>query len=284
VSPAKLAPTFPAAFPLGPRARFRVTGTDAVRYLSGQLSNRLPSPGTSNEALILTAKGKLCARILVFTQHDGSFLIDSDEAVRDPLAARLSRYIVADDVEIEDVSTPDAGWHILGWEAQGDPADWIMVSRLGEPGIDSATLPTGMPVLDAGTLNWIRICRGVPAWGSEINEDTLPHEAGLDRTAVDFHKGCYVGQEVVSRIESVGRTNRILRGLVGDFPATPANSLLDSQGNPAGKITSATRHFGLATSVALGYVNSRTTESTFAVTDEAGLTIGQCQIHEFPLA
>ncbi|GAB4176472.1 MAG: hypothetical protein Fur0032_16470 [Terrimicrobiaceae bacterium] len=277
-------PRLPAAFALGARARFRITGSDAARYLGGQLSNRLPAVGSANEALILTAKGKLCARVFVFSQPDGSFLIDSDDILRDALSARISRYIVADDVEVEDISTEDAGWHLLGQPETTPVSGAVTVNRLGEPGVDVPKLPDRIPVLDADQWNWLRICRGIPAWGSEIDENTLPHEAGLERSAVDFHKGCYVGQEVVSRIESVGRTNRILRGLLGDFPATAASGLLDSQGHPAGRITSATRHFGLATSAALGYVNTRTTETTLAVTDSEGLTIGHCQIHEFPLA
>lgn len=277
-------PHLPAAFAVGARARFRITGADAARYLGGQLTNHLPTAGTANQALILTAKGKLCGRLFVFSRPDGSFLIDSEDTLRESLATRLARYIVADDVEIEDVSTPDAGWHVFGTGLPGAPEGSIPFARMGMPGFDSPTLPDGIPVLPPNQVEWLRITHGIPAWGAEIDENTLPHEAGLDRTAVDFHKGCYVGQEVVSRIESVGRTNRILRGLLGDFPAAPATGLLDSAGNPAGKITSATHHFGLATSAALGYVNSRTSESTFAVTDSGGLTIGQCQIHEFPLA
>ena len=57
-------------------------------------------------------------------------------------------------------------------------------------------------------IELLRIERGIPRWGNELSEDTLPQEAGLDEIAVDFKKGCYVGQEVVSRIDSVGRVNQ----------------------------------------------------------------------------
>ncbi len=76
-------------------------------------------------------------------------------------------------------------------------------------------------------IELLRIERGIPRWGNELSEDTLPQEAGLDEMAVDFKKGCYVGQEVVSRIHSVGRVNRRLCGFVGDFEPRHGHS-----GNP----------------------------------------------------
>ena len=64
----------------------------------------------------------------------------------------------------------------------------------------------------------LRIEAGVPRWGAELNEDTLPPEAGLDRAAIDYHKGCYIGQEVISRIKSVGHVNRSLTGFASAAP------------------------------------------------------------------
>jgi folate-binding Fe-S cluster repair protein YgfZ len=100
---------------------------------------------------------------------------------------------------------------------------------------------------------------------------------------VDFHKGCYVGQETVSRMESVGRANRVLTGLSGHFPCQPGLTLRTSAGHPAGTLTSVAPHFGMALTVALGYVNSRISESHFVVTDADGNPLGDCQRYEFPL-
>ena len=101
----------------------------------------------------------------------------------------------------------------------------------------------------------IRIEGGAPRWGAELTEETLPPEAGLDRTAVDFHKGCYIGQEVISRIESVGHVNRRLAGFVSEVEMK-AGMMLHADGGVgrAGEITSAGWSFGLERWAALGYV------------------------------
>ena len=76
--------------------------------------------------------------------------------------------------------------------------------KAGEP------IPDELSVFSDYGANRIRIANGVPKWGVELTPDTLPAEAGLDVNAIDFHKGCYIGQEVISRIKSVGRVNRKL--------------------------------------------------------------------------
>ncbi len=106
----------------------------------------------------------------------------------------------------------------------------------------------------------LRIERGIPRWGSELSEDTLPQEVGLDQIAVDFKKGCYVGQEVVSRIHSVGRVNRHLCGFVGDFDpfkASGATLLVDAGGQKAGRLTSAMFHPELRKTVRLASSKAR---------------------------
>jgi len=269
------------AFHLGPRTRVLVTGNDAKRYLSGQLSNdptKIP-PNGSIRALLLTAKGKLCAPVVVM-ETEGGYLLDADATLHDGLIARVGRYIVADDVAVEDISPDDVGWHVFG--AVSREAKGVDVERLGELGRDCLDLPAGVLEATTDEIELLRIERGIPKWGFELDEDTLPHEAGLDRSHVDFHKGCYVGQETVSRVQSVGRTNRILRGFLGAFTPRPG-ALLDAGGLRLGTITSAARHFELASSAALGYLNTRTTEVRFAVTSPSGESLGECQIHEFPL-
>lgn len=268
-------------FPLGGRAKALVTGTDAQRYLSGQLSNDVGNlrHDSALPALLLTAKGKLTATVIVKLTEAG-YLVESEPALREELIARLEKYVVADDVTIEDISTEDAGWHCFG--SCSENVEGIRVDRLGVIGRDCPALPAGAMVAEPGERELLRIERGIPTWGAELNADTLPHEAGLDRTHVDFHKGCYVGQETVSRIESVGRTNRLLRGFVGDFSPLPG-AILEAGGQHLGTITSAARHFELASGAALGYLNTRTTEVRFAVTSPSGEALGECHIHEFPL-
>src|SRR3954465_7402139 len=93
-----------AFFDLSARTKLRVTGADRLRYLNGQISNdlRKASERAALHACVLTAKGKINADIFVIADGE-SFLIDSDAAMREQLAARLERYVIADDVQLEDV-------------------------------------------------------------------------------------------------------------------------------------------------------------------------------------
>lgn len=210
-------------FVLGPRSRFRLTGSDRVRYLNGQVSNDVRKAVEDKviSACVLTAKGKLCA--LAWLRSIGDALeIDAVPELRESLAERLERYIIADDVELEDVSKGSAIVHIFGpaaglLETPGESGEKALeATRLSEAGIDYwvnakradewAEHFKRSGLLEATRDEWeeLRIGAGIPEWGSEIDENTLPQEAGLETHAVDFHKGCYVGQEVVSRIRSVG--------------------------------------------------------------------------------
>src|SRR6202008_642685 len=74
----------------------------------------------------------------------------------------------------------------------------------------------GRVVIDAALAETLRIEAGIPRWGHELDENTLPPEAGLDLTHIDYHKGCYIGQEVISRLRSVGHVNRQLTGFIAD--------------------------------------------------------------------
>jgi folate-binding protein YgfZ len=121
-----------------------------------------------------------------------------------------------------------------------------------------AKITSGLPVLSEPLLELIRIEHGVPRWGRELDEGTLPPEAGLDRTHIDFHKGCYIGQEVISRLKSVGHVNRELRGFVStDGVPLAAGSRIFSAADPArdlGRLTSAAFSFALDRHIALGYL------------------------------
>lgn len=271
-------------FPLPDRALIRVTGADRLRYLNGQLSNDLKrlSPGRAMRALALTAKGKLCAVVWVWL--DGEALIVETEAeLGEALLARLERYAVSDDVSFVRVEPVPALCHVFGAASAG--CGGRQIPRLGTDGADTDVRPSGALEATESEREILRIERGLPAWGRELNEDTLPHEAGLDRDAVDFHKGCYVGQETVSRIESVGRVNRQLAGFLGDFdPLLARNALLlDPSGTKAGYLTSAAACPGRQKTAALGYFHPRTGAESFSVVDESGACLGRAERSEFPL-
>jgi folate-binding protein YgfZ len=218
------------AFPLVGRARLRVSGADSLRYLNGQLTQDLKrvSPQATLPACITSAKGRLQAEVWVVAEaakpERVAFLVDTPGELREALLERLERYIVADDVSVEDITGEAELLHFPGAqipelsEVSAFPA--ARAARMGEAGWDvwvpAAQFPELCAVLrerlgSAQDVERLRVERGIPAWGAELSEDTLPPEAGLDSTHVDYHKGCYIGQEVISRLKSVGHVNRVLR-------------------------------------------------------------------------
>ena len=106
------------------------------------------------------------------------------------------------------------------------------------------------------SLEEYRIKQGVPAWGYELNSNTLPQEALLERKSVDFHKGCYVGQEIISRLKSVGQVRRLLVGLTFSEGPTPESSweLLDDENKKIGEVTSVCKTDNEL--IGLGYVKT----------------------------
>ncbi len=270
-------------FPVTGRARFALTGPDAARYLNGQLSIDVPalSPLAPRPACLLTAKGKLCAVVLVF-RNAGGFTVECDAALAETVLMRLERYLVADDAQWEAIPTP-AGWfHVLG----PPPPETPVVNRLGPPGFDCFAPPANRPLLETAACEDLRIRHGMPVWGAELDEDTLPHEAALELTAVDFHKGCYVGQETVSRLQSVGRVNKHLQGFQAGMPLRPGWDLVvpGQSGACAGRLTSTSSHFGIASTVALGYVHRSFDDSPrLLVRDDLGQIIGEVERRPFPI-
>lgn len=263
-------------YALGPRTRIRVTGGDRVRYLNGQLSNNVKHlpPDQALAALVLTAKGKLCADVFVWI-HEDAVIVDADPTLAEILPARLERYAISDDVQFDLLPLDSTGYHTFG-----TPLTGLKINRLGLDGTDVTTPPVGLLEASASEVEFLRIARGVPRWGYELSEDALPQEAGLERVAVDFHKGCYVGQETVSRLESIGRVNRQLTGLIGTFP--PVSGILSGpDGAKSGIITSSALLDDRT--YALGYVQTRDQNTTFSVIDESGACLGSAERSEFPL-
>lgn len=274
-------------FRIGPRARFSVCGPDARRYLNGQVTidvGKIPE-STSRSACLLTAKGKICAVGFVWARG-ADFLFEGPASIREELQARLERYLIADDVTVTDESREDAGVHVFG---SAFPAVGRRISRLGIPGYDIEAPPGGAIEASDDEIDTLRILHGVPGWGTEIDTDTLVQEVRLEETSVDFDKGCYVGQEVVSRLKSVGRVNRRLHGFLGDFQQTlkmPVRLAPVARPNEsAGTLTSIQRDFELARTVALGYLHRNFEDvDRFLATDPSGQMLGEVEKREFPIS
>ena len=255
---------------LSVRVELVLTGADRVRYLNGQVTSNVQklAAGQTQPACVTTAKGKLCAEVLITATAD-ALSIDADAALRENLPARLERYIIADDVTLEDATDTRALLHFIGPPPPALDGAWCAPSRrFGRAGWDVrlpsaafAAVKTALfsqhLLLDDALLETLRIEAGIPRWGRELGEDTLPPEAGLDRTHIDYHKGCYIGQEVISRLKSVGHVNRQLTGFVAeDGSSLTASAAIFAPGEARaiGIITSAAFSFALDKPIALGYL------------------------------
>ena len=256
----------PALFDLSARAKLRVTGADAVRYLNGQITNdlRKATPTSAIQASILTAKGKLSAHAFVSRESENVFLLDADPKLREELSARLDRYVIADDVRIEDVTEYVSLFHVVGEVKPAVAgARTVAAERFGTPGWDYWCGPAlGVEAFggqfdfcDESCAEVFRIERGIPRWGRELTNEIIPVEANLESSSIDYGKGCYIGQEVISRMKMSGQTNKLLCGLVSlDGTALETGAMLTDAGRECGWVTSATKSERLGKQIGLGYV------------------------------
>jgi folate-binding protein YgfZ len=256
---------------LSQRAKFRITGTDRLRFLNGQITNdlRKTSETSAIDACILNAKGKTEAHIFVSASGE-SFLVDAAADLRETLKARLERYVIADDVHIEDVTDQFSLFHVLSRQALAlESGRIVSVRRFAEPGWDiSVDAAQHGALLRELSLRWtlcdfdvaeiMRIEQGIPRWGRELTEEIIPIEANLEQRSIDYQKGCYIGQEVISRMKMSGQTNKRLCGLISvdDILLQPGMKLVapSAPEKEIGWITSATRSETIGKEIALGYV------------------------------
>lgn len=224
------------------RAIFKLTGADAERYLNGQCSQdvRLVSEQLALYAVVTNFKGKLEGDCFIRRQ-EGSILIDCPIELREDLFMRLDRYIIADDAELSDVTDSFDILHTVEPSTALNKS-WS-VSRFGQAGVDQFFAKGSAPsvTLNRSEIEKSRISHKIPLWGAELDNDTLPPEASLEARAISYTKGCYTGQEVISRIRSAGKTNRHLVLLeIADSMSGGSLLLCDgaTEDKPAGLITS----------------------------------------------
>jgi folate-binding protein YgfZ len=190
--------------------------------------------------------------------------IDADEELRESLKARLERYIIADDVVVEDLTEEFALLHVVAERPPQIPGVRFCVSsrRLAQDGWDvwggrsekeniTRALAAENEFIAPDRVEILRIENGVPRWGRELTPHIIPPEARLETRAIDYEKGCYIGQEVISRMKMSGQSRQRLCGVSGEEELS-AGAELRAQEKNAGKITSATysprmhAHIGLA--------------------------------------
>jgi folate-binding protein YgfZ len=233
-----------ACLPLGPRALWKVTGPDRVRFLNGQTTQDIAAlrPGHAAHAAVTNAKGKMDADVWI-TAHPDALWIDAPLELRASLGPRLERYLIADDAQIEDCTGAFDLFHALG---APEGSECIAAARFLRPGRDwwlPPGAPAPLPTAPPDAIEALRILQGVPRWGRDIGPQHLPPEAAFERDAISYRKGCYIGQEVIARIKSVGRVNKRLVQLVSKVTEPPPlPAAIFTETGPVGELTSACRH------------------------------------------
>jgi folate-binding protein YgfZ len=237
---------------------FKVTGKDARRYLNNRLSQDLRSlsAGASVVAGALNPQGRVEGLYTVYVGNEDVFYLASDGGERQPLFAALGRYIVADRVSIVDCSSEALVGHCAGTKSlelgEGVLCFTSSRRRLGEDGEDFVVISDNLgeiraklierlgPPLSTAEYDLKRFAEGFAQYGSEINDSMILTEAGL-RDAVSFQKGCYVGQEVIERIDAIGKLPRHLERIVfeGSEGFAPEGSVVGRDAKPIGRIVSA---------------------------------------------
>jgi len=220
-----------------PRAYVRVQGPDAADLLQRIVSNDILA-AESCEALLLTAKGRVIAPLVVWRRAADDFLLLTEPELGEVVLGHLRRMRVASRCEIEPEEHTSA--IVLGESAGIPNRDY------GEVAVEVLD-----PPFDADSpseeLERLRILARTPRWGRELDEGILPAEAGLEERAVSFTKGCYPGQEPLARLHNRGHVNRTLRVLDVEGDVSQADEVLH-EGRPVGRVTSA------VTGLALAYV------------------------------
>jgi len=242
----------PAFFDLSARAKLRLTGADRVRFLNGQTTNdlRRASAEATQESCVLNAKGHLNAHLFLFAAPNDIW-IDADEELREQLRLRLERYVIADDVTIEDVTDQFALFHVLAKSeskllgAKFCPHSWRLATDGWDLWVESAgaekvrsILAADYRAMDESEWELLRIENGIQRWGRELTPEIIPPEANLQMRAIDYEKGCYIGQEVISRMKMSGQTRQRLCGLTSEIALVPGMEVRAGT-KVVGRVTSA---------------------------------------------
>jgi folate-binding protein YgfZ len=237
------------------RAALIVRGPDATEYLQGQLTNDTEGleRGQGCYAALLDRKGHLQSDMRVLQLENGEIWLDLEPASAPAVLKHLTTYSIGRDVEVEDVSerwaitsligpraTELGGFEGLGPEHAQRFRDWDGTEVLAvatDVGIDLITKAEAAASLDAllqaagavevsePAAEIIRVESGRPRFGIDMGTESMPAEAGITERAVNFEKGCYIGQEPVARLHYRGKPNRTLRGLRLSAPAERGDPL-----------------------------------------------------------
>jgi folate-binding protein YgfZ len=279
-------------FDLGWRAKIVLTGSDRVRWMNGMVTNNVRDlqVGRGVYAFLLNPQGKIQGDLYVHNRGE-YLLVDTDQEQAKKILEIFDHYIIMDDVEVanssekltamgiagpasrgvlegasfaipdlEPLQSADMVWHQIGLTIlrSDNPAVesyevWLSPEHVGT--IWEALLKSGATAVGSQAFELFRVASGVPRYGVDIRERDLPQETEQAR-ALNFNKGCYVGQEIVERIRSRGAVHRMFTGFRLTGAAAMTGSKLRSEGKDVGEVTSVAvlPSNDRETAVALGYV------------------------------
>ena len=224
------------------RGKLLLGGGGAAEFLQGQVTNDVAAlaPGTGCYAALLNHKGKLRADMRVLRLAQDRLLVDSEAAAGPVLQHTFKTYSLGRDVRSVDLTGERTVLSLIGPSAREladprppeeehafteGPYGLVVSTDLGVDMIVNAAEAAairdgvGVPPVSEEAAECVRIESGRPRLGLDMDESTIPQEAGLNERAVSFTKGCYVGQETVARLYYRGKPNRHLRGLRLTVPA-----------------------------------------------------------------
>ncbi|HEU4507211.1 MAG TPA: aminomethyltransferase family protein [Pyrinomonadaceae bacterium] len=277
---------------LSDRGRIRVSGSEATMFLNGLMTNDLKALAENRwmPAAFPTVQGRLIGAVRV-ARGSKDFLMDGDAASHEAVLKTISRFTLAGDFRVTDVTAETGMLSVQGKRAvevvekvfarsfadvarngvvetefQGTPVTIIRATHTAEDGFDlviesaqasqlrEALQEAGAQPVSAETFETLRIEAGIPRYGLDMDETNVVIETNLD-DAVSYTKGCYVGQEIIVRIKHRGHVAKKLVGLEFDTDQpieTGATVKTDNQ--EIGRVTSATFSPTLGKTIALGYV------------------------------
>jgi len=276
-------------YDLGWRSKLIITGEDRVRWMNGMVTNNVRDLALNTGAynFLLNPQGRIQADLYVYNRGE-YLLVDTDAWQASKLQEIFHKYIIMDDVEVSDAGDKLTSIGIIGkksaavLQALGLPADLAalqladgVVENIGvslvradsgesyELWMSPANAATvwnilvhgGTQPIGAEALELARIAAGVPRYGQDIRERDLPQETEQSR-ALNFRKGCYVGQEIVERIHSRGQVHRKFTGFRFTGAAPAPGTKIESNGKEVGEITSVALLpvSGQSSSIGLGYI------------------------------
>jgi folate-binding protein YgfZ len=269
-----------------------LAGEDRVRWLNGMVTNNIRdlAPGHGAYSFLLNAQGRIQGDMVAYNRGD-HLLITTDRAQAPSIAATFDRYIIMDDVEVADISDKLATIGVAGPKARevmsaagievaqldtGQVIDtvWhdigISVARSTQPQMDGyeiwfaaenadkmwdALQRAGATPAGSDALELYRIVRGAPRFGLDLRERDLPQETEQHH-ALNFAKGCYIGQEIVERIRARGSVHRTFIGFEVQGDPPPPGTKIRANDKDMGETTSAARipFLGGEKTLALGYL------------------------------